>query len=138
MINKAEESIFRALFKKITDAESDVLDASKAVAFLRSSGLDDTILHDIWARSDPDGNGYLDEMAFCVALKLVAIAQAGLDLTSRLDSVTDTPELEGVDWHEILPQEWAISSEEKAKFDDVFMMLSKETPGKIPGHTARD
>lgn len=77
-----------------------------AAKFLKKSGLSDVVLSrvyiffiksnksknynlfhsfdsQIWDLSDPTGRGYLDREGFFVALKLVALAQAGHDINMR-------------------------------------------------------
>lgn len=54
--------------------------AMEAARFLKRSGLSDVVLSRIWDLSDPGGRGALDKPGFFVALKLVAIAQAGRDV----------------------------------------------------------
>jgi len=49
----------------------------------------------IWDLSDPSGKGYLDKLGVFVALKLVAFAQNGIDvsLTMILDDSVPEPEM---------------------------------------------
>lgn len=54
--------------------------AMEAARFLKRSGLSDVVLSRVWDLSDPGGRGSLDKAGFYVALKLVAIAQAGKDI----------------------------------------------------------
>lgn len=49
----------------------------QAVTLLRDSTLPDGILHEIWEIADAPGEGYLLEAGFHIALKLVALKQAG-------------------------------------------------------------
>lgn len=52
----------------------------EAARFLKKSGLSDIVLSRVWDLSDPGGKGCLDRSGMYVALKLVAIAQAGRDI----------------------------------------------------------
>lgn len=52
----------------------------EAARFLKKSGLSDVVLSRVWDLSDPGGRGCLDKAGFFVALKLVALAQAGKDI----------------------------------------------------------
>lgn len=54
--------------------------AMDAARFLKRSGLSDVVLSRVWDLSDPGGRGCLDKAGMFVALKLVAIAQAGRDI----------------------------------------------------------
>lgn len=57
-----------------------IIGAMEAARFLKKSGLSDVVLSRIWDLSDPGGRGSLDKAGFFVALKLVALAQAGRDI----------------------------------------------------------
>lgn len=52
----------------------------EAARFLKRSGLSDVVLSRVWDLSDPGGRGCLDKTGMFVALKLVALAQAGRDI----------------------------------------------------------
>lgn len=52
----------------------------EAARFLKKSGLSDVVLSRVWDLSDPGCRGSLDKAGFYVALKLVALAQAGQDI----------------------------------------------------------
>lgn len=54
--------------------------AMEAARFLKKSGLSDVVLSRVWDLSDPGGRGCLDKAGMFVALKLVALAQAGKDI----------------------------------------------------------
>uniref|UniRef100_A0A3Q2ED51 EH domain-containing protein n=1 Tax=Cyprinodon variegatus TaxID=28743 RepID=A0A3Q2ED51_CYPVA len=58
--------------------------------FLKKSGLSDSTLGKIWDLADSDRKGYLDKRGFFIALRLVASAQGGNDisLNSLNQSVT--------------------------------------------------
>ncbi|XP_068949701.1 epidermal growth factor receptor substrate 15-like isoform X2 [Petaurus breviceps papuanus] len=105
--------------------------ASDAAAFLKKSGLPDLILGKIWDLADTDGKGNLNKQEFFVALRLVACAQNGLDVSlSSLHLTVPPPRfressspllLSGPPSAE-LP--WAVKSEEKAKYDAIFDSLN--------------
>uniref|UniRef100_A0AAY4DCY6 Epidermal growth factor receptor pathway substrate 15-like 1a n=1 Tax=Denticeps clupeoides TaxID=299321 RepID=A0AAY4DCY6_9TELE len=103
---------------------------TEAALFLKKSGLPDITLGKIWDLADPDGKGFLDKQGFYVALRLVACAQSGhdvslvsLNLTVPPPKFKDTssPSLGTVssssDTH------WAVRPEEKSKFDGIFESL---------------
>uniref|UniRef100_A0A670KGQ4 Epidermal growth factor receptor pathway substrate 15 like 1 n=1 Tax=Podarcis muralis TaxID=64176 RepID=A0A670KGQ4_PODMU len=94
--------------------------------FLKKSGLADVILGKIWDLADPEGKGFLDKQGFFVALRLVACAQNGHDVTlTNLTLALPPPKFVSApllissssDAH------WAVRMEEKAKFDGIFESL---------------
>uniref|UniRef100_A0A673ISE6 Epidermal growth factor receptor substrate 15-like 1 n=1 Tax=Sinocyclocheilus rhinocerous TaxID=307959 RepID=A0A673ISE6_9TELE len=104
---------------------------TEAALFLKKSGLPDITLGKIWDLADPDGKGFLDKQGFYVALRLVACAQSGHDISisglhlpvpspkfkdhssPSLSSITSTNE-----------SHWAVRPEEKSKFDGIFESLA--------------
>uniref|UniRef100_A0A2R9AXQ4 Epidermal growth factor receptor pathway substrate 15 n=1 Tax=Pan paniscus TaxID=9597 RepID=A0A2R9AXQ4_PANPA len=105
--------------------------ASDAAAFLKKSGLPDLILGKIWDLADTDGKGILNKQEFFVALRLVACAQNGLEVSlSSLNLAVPPPRfhdtsspllISGTSAAE-LP--WAVKPEDKAKYDAIFDSLS--------------
>nr|XP_056723516.1 epidermal growth factor receptor substrate 15-like 1 [Euleptes europaea] len=102
--------------------------ASEAALFLKKSGLADAILGKIWDLADPEGKGFLDKQGFFIALRLVACAQSGQEVSlSNLNLVLPPPKFHdspspmqvssSSDGH------WAVRVEEKAKFDGIFESL---------------
>lgn len=53
----------------------------EAARFLKRSGLSDVVLSRVWDLSDPGARGCLDKTGMFVALKLVAVAQSGRDIS---------------------------------------------------------
>uniref|UniRef100_A0A672KF55 Epidermal growth factor receptor pathway substrate 15 like 1 n=1 Tax=Sinocyclocheilus grahami TaxID=75366 RepID=A0A672KF55_SINGR len=116
---------------------------TEAALFLKKSGLPDITLGKIWDLADPDGKGFLDKQGFYVALRLVACAQSGHDISisglhlpvpspkfkdhssPSLSSVTSTNE-----------SHWAVRPEEKSKFDGIFESLAPVN-GLLSGEKVR-
>uniref|UniRef100_A0A8C0GVC8 Epidermal growth factor receptor pathway substrate 15 n=1 Tax=Chelonoidis abingdonii TaxID=106734 RepID=A0A8C0GVC8_CHEAB len=105
--------------------------ASDAAAFLKKSGLTDLILGKIWDLADTDGKGILNKQEFFVALRLVACAQNGLDVSlSSLNlpvpppRFTDTGSPLLISGTASADIPWAVKLEEKAKYDAIFDSLS--------------
>ncbi|NWU38874.1 EPS15 factor, partial [Hylia prasina] len=105
--------------------------ASDAAVFLKKSGLTDLVLGKIWDLADTDGKGILNKQEFFVALRLVACAQNGLDVSlSSLNlpvpppRFTDTgsPLLLSGTASSDLP--WAVKLEDKVKYDAIFDSLN--------------
>uniref|UniRef100_A0A8C7NZC3 Epidermal growth factor receptor pathway substrate 15 like 1 n=1 Tax=Oncorhynchus mykiss TaxID=8022 RepID=A0A8C7NZC3_ONCMY len=64
---------------------------TEAALFLKKSGLPDVTLGKIWDLADPDGKGFLDKRGFYVALRLVACAQSGQDVSLSSLNLTIPP-----------------------------------------------
>uniref|UniRef100_A0AAR2JHJ7 Epidermal growth factor receptor pathway substrate 15 like 1 n=1 Tax=Pygocentrus nattereri TaxID=42514 RepID=A0AAR2JHJ7_PYGNA len=84
---------------------------TEAALFLKKSGLPDITLGKIWDLADPDGKGFLDKQGFYVALRLVACAQSGQDVSLANLNLT-------------VPPPKFVSPEEKSKFDGIFESLA--------------
>uniref|UniRef100_A0A8C2THQ5 Epidermal growth factor receptor pathway substrate 15 n=1 Tax=Coturnix japonica TaxID=93934 RepID=A0A8C2THQ5_COTJA len=105
--------------------------ASDAAVFLKKSGLTDLVLGKIWDLADTDSKGILNKQEFFVALRLVACAQNGLEVSlSSLNlpvpppRFTDTSSpllLSGTASSDI---PWAVKLEDKAKYDAIFDSLN--------------
>uniref|UniRef100_A0A8C1AHD4 Epidermal growth factor receptor pathway substrate 15-like 1a n=1 Tax=Cyprinus carpio carpio TaxID=630221 RepID=A0A8C1AHD4_CYPCA len=116
---------------KVDPGNTGRVGPTEAALFLKKSGLPDITLGKIWDLADPDGKGFLDKQGFYVALRLVACAQSGHDISlsclnlpvpppkfkdhssPSLSSVTSTNE-----------SLWAVRPEEKGKFDGIFESLA--------------
>ncbi|XP_036034242.1 epidermal growth factor receptor substrate 15 isoform X3 [Onychomys torridus] len=105
--------------------------ASDAAAFLKKSGLPDLILGKIWDLADTDGKGVLNKQEFFVALRLVACAQNGLEVSlSSLNLAVPPPRFHDssspllTSGTSLAELPWAVKSEDKAKYDAIFDSLS--------------
>ncbi|KAI5101142.1 epidermal growth factor receptor substrate 15-like 1 isoform X6 [Silurus meridionalis] len=103
---------------------------TEAALFLKKSGLPDVTLGKIWDLADPDGKGFLDKQGFYVALRLVACAQSGQDVSITSFNLTapppkfkdpSSPSLSGASSTD---SHWAVRPEEKSKFDGIFDSLA--------------
>lgn len=63
--------------------ETNEIGALDAAKFLKRSGLSDVVLSRIWDLSDPGGKGFLTKEGFFVALKLIGLAQEGLEFATK-------------------------------------------------------
>lgn len=68
---------YQGLWRLVDPSNSGYIDGATAANFLGCSGLPQDILHRIWDISDSGGQGALNMERFCIALRLVAHAQAG-------------------------------------------------------------
>ncbi|OXB58729.1 hypothetical protein ASZ78_010615 [Callipepla squamata] len=100
--------LYETYYKQVDPAYMGRVGANEAALFLKKSGLSDSVLGKIWDLADPEGKGYLDKQGFYVALRLVACAQNGHEVTlSSLNLTVPPPKF----------------VEEKAKFDGIFESL---------------
>nr|XP_034358062.1 epidermal growth factor receptor substrate 15 isoform X1 [Arvicanthis niloticus] len=123
--------VYEKYYRQVEAGNTGRVLALDAAAFLKKSGLPDLILGKIWDLADTDGKGVLNKQEFFVALRLVACAQNGLEVSlSSLNLAVPPPRFldsssplltSGTSVAE-LP--WAVKSEDKAKYDAIFDSLS--------------
>ncbi|XP_053098531.1 epidermal growth factor receptor substrate 15 isoform X2 [Hemicordylus capensis] len=122
--------VYEKYYRQVDPGNSGRVLASDAAVFLKKSGLTDLILGKIWDLADTDGKGILNKQEFFVALRLVACAQNGLDVSlsslnlpvspPRFNDST-SPLLSGGASADI---PWAVKAEDKAKYDAIFDSLN--------------
>ncbi|XP_021106731.1 epidermal growth factor receptor substrate 15-like 1 isoform X17 [Heterocephalus glaber] len=121
--------LYESYYKQVDPAYTGRVGASEAALFLKKSGLSDVTLGKIWDLADPEGKGFLDKQGFYVALRLVACAQSGHEVTlSNLNLSMPPPKFHDTSSPLMvtLPSAeapWAVRVEEKAKFDGIFESL---------------
>ncbi|KAM6456463.1 epidermal growth factor receptor substrate 15 isoform 1-T1 [Liasis olivaceus] len=122
--------VYEKYYRQVDPSNSGRVLASDAAVFLKKSGLTDLILGKVWNLADTDGKGILSKQEFFVALRLVACAQNGLDVSlSSLNlpvppprfSDSSSPSLCGGAPPDI---PWAVKIEDKAKYDAIFDSLN--------------
>ncbi|XP_015725943.1 epidermal growth factor receptor substrate 15 isoform X1 [Coturnix japonica] len=123
--------VYEKFYRQVDSANTGRVLASDAAVFLKKSGLTDLVLGKIWDLADTDSKGILNKQEFFVALRLVACAQNGLEVSlSSLNlpvpppRFTDTSSpllLSGTASSDI---PWAVKLEDKAKYDAIFDSLN--------------
>ncbi|XP_078217862.1 epidermal growth factor receptor substrate 15-like 1 isoform X7 [Callithrix jacchus] len=122
-------SLYESYYKQVDPAYTGRVGASEAALFLKKSGLSDITLGKIWDLADPEGKGFLDKQGFYVALRLVACAQSGHEVTlSNLNLNMPPPKFHDTSSPLMVTPpsaeaHWAVRVEEKAKFDGIFESL---------------
>ncbi|XP_064237761.1 epidermal growth factor receptor substrate 15-like 1 isoform X11 [Aotus nancymaae] len=122
-------SLYESYYKQVDPAYTGRVGASEAALFLKKSGLSDITLGKIWDLADPEGKGFLDKQGFYVALRLVACAQSGHEVTlSNLNLSMPPPKFHDTSSPLMVTPpsaeaHWAVRVEEKAKFDGIFESL---------------
>ncbi|XP_072505526.1 epidermal growth factor receptor substrate 15 isoform X2 [Notamacropus eugenii] len=123
--------VYEKFYRQVDSSNVGRVLASDAATFLKKSGLPDLILGKIWDLADTDGKGILNKQEFFVALRLVACAQNGLDVSlSSLHLAVPPPRFRDSNSPLLLSGSasaelpWAVKSEEKAKYDAIFDSLN--------------
>ncbi|XP_054835565.1 epidermal growth factor receptor substrate 15 [Eublepharis macularius] len=122
--------VYEKYYRLVDPGNTGRVLASDAAVFLKKSGLTDLILGKIWDLADTDGKGILNKQEFFVALRLVACAQNGLDVSlSSLNSPVSPPRFNDSTsplsvGGAPLDIPWAVKVEDKAKYDAIFDSLS--------------
>ncbi|XP_042585497.1 epidermal growth factor receptor substrate 15 isoform X2 [Cyprinus carpio] len=122
--------VYEKYYRQVDPSGSGRVGAADAALFLKRSGLTDLILGKIWDLADSDRKGSLNKQQFFVALRLVACAQNGLEVSLKsLNTAVPPPK-----FHDTssplqfgpVPTDcpWVVKAEEKLKFDAIFDSLS--------------
>uniref|UniRef100_A0A4W6DVW0 Epidermal growth factor receptor pathway substrate 15 like 1 n=1 Tax=Lates calcarifer TaxID=8187 RepID=A0A4W6DVW0_LATCA len=124
--------VYENFYRQVDPGNTGRVGPTEAALFLKKSGLPDITLGKIWDLADPDGKGYLDKQGFYVALRLVACAQSGQDVSlSSLNLTIPPPKFKDTSSPSLSSTasastelHWAVRPEEKSKFDGIFESLA--------------
>ncbi|XP_054914182.1 epidermal growth factor receptor substrate 15-like 1 isoform X2 [Poeciliopsis prolifica] len=134
--NAAYENYYRQL----DPANTGRISAGDAAQFLKKSGLSDNTLGKIWDLADSDRKGYLDKRGFFIAMRLVASAQGGNDISlNNLNQNVAVPKFRDTESPLVTvssTSDWAIRPDEKGKFEAIFESLSP-VKGLLSGDKVR-
>ncbi|XP_028448161.1 epidermal growth factor receptor substrate 15-like 1 isoform X1 [Perca flavescens] len=118
-------------YRQLDPGNTGKVSAGDAAQFLKKSGLSDSTLGKIWDLADSEGKGYLDRRGFFIALRLVASAQGGNDISlNNLNQNLAAPKFKDTNSPLLSvsttgpDSQWAIRSDEKGKFEGIFESLS--------------
>ncbi|KAM6989219.1 epidermal growth factor receptor substrate 15-like 1 isoform 2-T2 [Tautogolabrus adspersus] len=134
---------YDSYYRRLDPGNTGKISAGDAAQFLKKSGLSDSTLGKIWDLADSERRGYLDKRGFFIALRLVASAQGGNDISlHNLNQNLAVPKF--IDTNSPLlsvsitgpDSQWAIRPDEKGKFDGIFESLSPVN-GLLPGDKVR-
>ncbi|XP_067308943.1 epidermal growth factor receptor substrate 15-like 1 isoform X2 [Pseudorasbora parva] len=122
---------YESFYRQVDPGNTGKVGAVDAAQFLKKSGLSDSTLGQIWDLSDPERKGYLDKKGFFTALRLVASAQGGSDVSlNSLGQNTPIPKFRdtaspSLNFTTSAPDSiWIVKPEDKAKYDGIFESLS--------------
>ncbi|XP_041133607.1 epidermal growth factor receptor substrate 15-like isoform X2 [Polyodon spathula] len=123
--------VYEKYYRQVDLSNTGRVGASDAALFLKKSGLADLVLGKIWDLADAERKGFLNKREFFIALRLVACAQNGLDVSlSSLHLAVVPPKFHDTSSPQLVagavPSDvpWAVKPEEKVKFDAIFESLS--------------
>ncbi|CDQ88358.1 unnamed protein product [Oncorhynchus mykiss] len=123
--------VYENFYRQVDPGNTGRVGPTEAALFLKKSGLPDVTLGKIWDLADPDGKGFLDKRGFYVALRLVACAQSGQDVSlSSLNLTIPPPKFKDTSSPSLSTSSvssephWAVRPEEKGKFDGIFESLA--------------
>ncbi|XP_034412355.1 epidermal growth factor receptor substrate 15-like 1 isoform X2 [Cyclopterus lumpus] len=124
--NPAYENYYRQL----DPGNTGKISAGDAAQFLKKSGLSDSTLGKIWDLADSERKGYLDRRGFFIAVRLVASAQGGNDISlHNLNQHLAAPKFKDTNSPLLSVSmmgpdlQWAIRLDEKGKFEGIFESL---------------
>ncbi|XP_034737587.1 epidermal growth factor receptor substrate 15-like 1 isoform X2 [Etheostoma cragini] len=123
--------VYENFYRQVDPGNTGKVGPTEAALFLKKSGLPDITLGKVWDLADPDGKGYLDKQGFYVALRLVACAQSGQEVSlSSLNLTVPPPKFKDTSSPSLSSTvsasgelHWAVRPEEKSKFDGIFESL---------------
>ncbi|XP_034008811.1 epidermal growth factor receptor substrate 15-like 1 isoform X3 [Trematomus bernacchii] len=134
---------YEGYYKQLDPGNTGRVSAGDAAQFLKKSGLSDSTLGKIWDLADSERKGYLDRRGFFVALRLVASAQGGNDISlNNLNQHLAAPKFKDTNSPLLTisttgpESQWAIRPDEKGKFEGIFESLCPLN-GLLPGDKVR-
>ncbi|GLD50866.1 epidermal growth factor receptor substrate 15-like 1 isoform X5 [Lates japonicus] len=130
-------------YKQLDPGNTGKISAGDAAQFLKKSGLSDSTLGKIWDLADSERKGYLDKRGFFIALRLVASAQGGNDISlHNLNQNLAAPKFKDTSSPLLSvsttapDSQWAIRPDEKGKFEGIFESLGP-VKGLLSGDKVR-
>ncbi|XP_014668055.1 PREDICTED: epidermal growth factor receptor substrate 15-like 1 [Priapulus caudatus] len=122
-ISGHRHNVYEALWSLADAAGSGSVGALDAANILKKSKLSDSVLGKIWDLSDRGAKGFLDKECFFTAMKLVALAQNGkeVSLLNIRDNTIAAPSLG--DYLQQQHDGWAIAAADRARWQQMFDAL---------------
>ncbi|ETW04978.1 hypothetical protein H310_04052 [Aphanomyces invadans] len=144
-----EKQYYDMLFQVADDEHTGSIGGRSAVMFFTKSGLDKSILREVWTIADSRQTSFLQLNDFYVAMRLIAMAQHGHPMTlTHFYALAASPfalaRLEGVPPPQVQQQHqspaplatYSITSDEKTKYQTIFAQYDTDHDGFLLGQDA--
>ncbi|KAG3053781.1 hypothetical protein PC128_g2938 [Phytophthora cactorum] len=158
-----EQQYYDMLFAHVDDQRRNTINGQQAVAFFARSHVDKTILREVWSIADAQRRSELSRNEFYVAMRLISMAQRGEQVSvQRFFQLAamqyPLPAMEGVpppQQQPVQPQtqmhapqqdfgsvhqqptgSYALTADEKSKYDIVFQQYDTDHDGFLMGAEA--
>lgn len=157
-----EKKLFGSLFKTADKESVGIVTGEDAKVLFQKSSLSPALLGEIWQLSDTENSGFLNQIGFSTALRLIGHAQNGARVSAQLkDTPGPLPKFQGINLNEVpvsqspvmqrvaspgqrvaspmqqgaagLP---ALTPQDKARFSQLFSQHASN--GLVEGSAARD
>lgn len=100
--------------------------------FLRTSGLSDKTLEQIWNLADQNRLGYLSQKEFAITMRLVSLAQQGQEVSlQKIHDVSVLPKFQNIPVPSYFSE--IITDEDIAKYDALFTQADQNRDGFVDG-----
>lgn len=92
-----EKKLYGSLFKTADKESVGIVTGEDAKVLFQKSSLSPAILGEIWQLSDTENSGFLNQIGFSTALRLIGHAQTGARVSSQLrDTPGPLPKFQGI------------------------------------------
>lgn len=139
-LSNKEKGLYSNLFSRADPEGCNKVEGRAAVEFFKKSGLPVDRLKEIWNLASPNGESYLDRERFYVAVRLIALAQAGksMGLEAIEQNVeVDLPQFSGFGGADKAESDsYDLSNEEKTRYEQIFAS-NGGAKGNLTGLEAR-
>ncbi|KAI9023508.1 hypothetical protein CLU79DRAFT_791530 [Phycomyces nitens] len=149
LLTPKEKLAYGQLFNIISVSNPGIITGQEAVKFFATSGVPHQILSEIWEAADKDNLGYLTPETFSIALKLIACAQHGREVSDPIFATpVPLPQFEGIKLNvaaspvlqkklSVQPSTDTITPAEREKYLSIFQ-AQNTVGGAMDADTARN
>jgi len=136
-IDKQTEQRYYAQIYSIADADHDgKISGGEGASFLRKSGIPDQLLEKVWEASDANKQGFLMQREFAIAMRLIALAQEGKQISvDQIYNVTTLPKFTDIPLPVMFPS--SLTDQEIYKYDNLFLQADLNKDDFVDGLEAK-